>query len=842
MGEVYRARDTRLGRDVAVKVIPEELAAHRDRLRRFEQEARATAALNHSNILALFDVGVEGEVHYAVEELLEGETLRERLQAGVPPVRKAVDYALQAARGLAAAHEKGIIHRDLKPENLFVTKDGIVKILDFGLARHEVVGVGEDTHSPTLTRDTGSGVVLGTVSYMSPEQARGGLVDHRSDLFALGSVFYEMLAGRRAFHKDTSVETLSAILKEEPAEFPADRQIPTALDRVVRHCLEKKPGDRFQSARDLVFELEGLSGSSVTTSGGAQARVAAGRRQWMMRAGVGLLVLGALASTFVAGRSTAPSSLPRFRQITFRRGIASSGRFTPHGKTVVYAASWDNAPAPEIYSVRIDAPESKSLGLPPGQVVGISSKGELAVLIPQTPVNAIVVYPQNPGILARVPLSGGTPRPVAEDVICADWASDGERLAALRFEEGATQVEFPLGTVLARETPGQPLQCPRFSPRGDRWAFGTPDGYRVFETASGRSFSIKGVPEWNHGNWWSWSPEGGEIWFTASDKLEERPLEAVSLSGRRRVLSRIPGAMTLYDVSRDGVVLLEHAFTRVRTFAHPPGNAGERELSVFDRTQVGDLSADGELALLSERGAATGSRQFIYLARTDGSPPMRLAEEGTPTSLSPDGRWALVQAAALSFEVAKWPDLRVVPIGAGEVRTIPTTGLQLGSATWSADGKWIVVRAREADRTSRVFVFGEDGTRRAVTPEGITNCVVGRQRLACIGPANRVGFFPLEGGEPHEGPEVEPGVSPLRLSEDETSLLVSTPRATRTAPLRVERVDLATGRRTPIHEIKPADMTGVWLPFDPLVTPDGRGYAYTYYQLLHNLYLAEGVR
>jgi hypothetical protein len=462
-----------------------------------------------------------------------------------------------------------------QPENLFLTKDGVVKILDFGLARQALVASAEDTHSPTLEWETGPGVVLGTVAYMSPEQARGETVDHRSDLFTLGSVLYEMLSGRRAFHGDSSVETLSAILKEEPPEFPEERQVPPALDRLVRYCLEKKPGDRFQSARDLVYELEGLSGSSAATGKAVRADVARSRRCWLTGGMAGLLALAAFGGGLVAGRQTAPSSLPTYRQITFRRGLATSGRFTPDGKTVVYAASWDDAPAPEIYSVRTDAPESKSR----------------------------------------------TPRAVAEDVVCADWAPDGERLAALRYANGARQVEFPLGTVLARETPvDQPLTCPRFSPRGERLAFGTRDGYRVLETTSGRSFIINGVSEWSHGNWWSWSPNGEEIWFTASHAVQTRPLEAVSLSGRRRVLARVPGSLTLKGVSREGLVLLEHAFARARVFAHAPGDSGERELSVFDQTRVWDISADGRLVLLGERGGATEDKQFIYFRHTDGSP------------------------------------------------------------------------------------------------------------------------------------------------------------------------------------------------------------------------------
>jgi hypothetical protein len=844
MGEVYRARDPRLGRTVAIKVLPASVSADPARRHRFEHEARTTGLLNHPNILAVHDVGDREGAPYLVAELLEGETLRERLQAGVLPVRKAVDYALQVARGLAAAHDKGIVHRDLKPENLFLTKDGIVKILDFGLARQALVTSAEDTHSPTLERETGPGVVLGTAAYMSPEQARGATVDHRSDLFALGSVLYEMLSGRRAFHGDSSVETLSAILREEPPEFPEEAKIPPGLDRLMRHCLEKKPGDRFQSARDLVFELEGLSGSSIATGKAVRADAARSRRRWLIAALAGVLAMATLTGAFLAGRRTAPSSIPTYRQITFRRGIAASGRFTPDGKTVVYAACWDDAPAPEIFSVRTDAPESKSLGLPPGQVVGISSKGELAMLLPQTSVNAIVPYPEGRGTLARVPLSGGTPRAVAEDVICADWAPDGERLAALRSVDGARQVEFPLGTVLARETPtDQPLMCPRFSPRGDRLAFGVPDGYRVFETTSGRSFSINGVSEWQHGNWWSWSSNGEEIWFTASHAVEKRPLEAVSLSGRRRVLARIPGSLTLKDVSREGLVLLEHAFARARVFAHAPGDTGERELSVFDQTRVWDLSADGRLVLLGERGGATEDKQFIYLRQTDGSPPMRLAEEGDPVALSPDGRWVLVAAARLSFEAPKWQGLRAVPAGAGAVHTIAPPGLDVGWGTWTQDGKHLLVWAREPDRGWRVFLLGEkSGARRAVTPEAVVDCVPGRERVACVGPANRVTLYPLGGGEPKEGPGLEPGATTLRLSDDESSLFVAPPRATRTTPLRVERVDLATGRRTLVHEIKPADMAGVWMPSVLLVTPDGRGYAYSYYQWFHNLYVADGLR
>src|SRR5688572_7651554 len=322
MGEVYRALDSRLGREVALKVLPAALAGDADRLRRFEQEARAASALNHPNILVLHDLGTADGTPYLVTELLDGESLRARLESGPPPLRRALDWTRQIAEGLAAAHARGIVHRDLKPENVFVNADGRIKILDFGLAKLlPASSASAVAATPTLAAGgTEPGVVLGTVGYMSPEQVRGLAADHRSDLFALGAILYELLTGRRAFQRDSAVETMSAILKEEPPELATSgKPVPPALERVVHRLLEKDPNHRFQSASDLAFDLEALSSPSAAAASGPRARGLAPGRARPIAAGVGLLAAGALVGGLAATRlaSRAPVEPPSMRYLTY---------------------------------------------------------------------------------------------------------------------------------------------------------------------------------------------------------------------------------------------------------------------------------------------------------------------------------------------------------------------------------------------------------------------------------------------------------------------------------------------------------------------------------------------
>ncbi len=454
MGEVYRARDARLARIVAIKVLPTSFSADQDRMQRFAQEARAAAALNHPNILSIFDIGDEHGSPYVVSELLEGETLRDRLRSGALSSRKAIDYGVQVARGLAAAHEKGIVHRDLKPENLFITSDGRVKILDFGLAKltlPETSSAGAD--APTLHAATEPGLIMGTAGYMSPEQVRGQAADPRSDIFAFGAILYEMISGKRAFHGETTADTMSAILKEETPELSETaRNVPAGLERIVRHCLEKSSSQRFHSAGDLAFDLEALTEISATSSkSGAQAAMAQAKGTESRRKVAWGVAAVALAAAMIGlgwfGRGNGAVPPAEYQQITFRTGSIGDARFTPDG-SIVYSASWEGG-QPQIYLARTDDNGSRELGLKDAELLSISKNGELAIRLNTVFHGGYA----RAGTLARVPQNGGTPREVLDNVQDADWASDGANMAIVRFvpENSHWRLEYPVGKVLARQ-------------------------------------------------------------------------------------------------------------------------------------------------------------------------------------------------------------------------------------------------------------------------------------------------------------------------------------------------------------------------------------------------------
>jgi Tol biopolymer transport system component len=458
MGEVYRARDMRLGRDVAVKVLAKGLAQDPESLTRFEREARVVAALSHPNILAIHDFGLEGETSYAVTELLEGESLRERLASGALPLRKTVEYGVQIAQGLAAAHDKGIVHRDLKPDNVFVTRDGQVKILDFGLARQQAAAQGDNTNSPTLTRHTNPGAVMGTMGYMAPEQVRGRVADQRSDIFALGALLYEMLSGRSAFQRETSAETGAAILKEDPAPLAATEPAFRPFDRIVRHCLEKAPEERFQSARDVAFDLAALSGGwSVEAPRPAALRARTLREAALLAAGIllGGILVGWLR--WHGGRREAV-----FRTLTYS-GHDSSPAASPDGRTIAFSSDRDGLP--RIWLKQLAGGGEAALTSGPDDFPRFSPDGS-QLLFARSEGHTASLY--------RVPLLGGEPRKLVEDAVDGDWSPDGRRIAFVRWATDGAQIVSVISAAAADgggahevgRVEGYALMHPRWSPEG----------------------------------------------------------------------------------------------------------------------------------------------------------------------------------------------------------------------------------------------------------------------------------------------------------------------------------------------------------------------------------------
>jgi hypothetical protein len=831
MGEVYRARDTRLDRLVAIKTLGSSPHAGPRQLERFKREARAISRVNHPHICALYDIGEQDGVAFLVMELLDGETLATRLEDGPLPLDRASAVAADVADALDAAHRQGVIHRDLKPGNVMLTRSG-VKLLDFGLARFLRTDLDADareaTESVPLTQQS---AVIGTVPYMAPEQVEGRETDARTDIFALGVVLYEMTTGRRPFQGTSHAGLAAAILTCDPPPVSSLMPLaPVGFDRIVRKCLAKDPDERWQSARDLASELRWIAETDTTPNvvGGHERRPSRARLMTLVAAGVGAvataLTLWGLSARGVVGSASAPT--PRWIPVTFRTGTISAARFASDGNTVVYSAAWGGQPY-ALFMTRPGSAESRALGVSDSRLLGISSSGDLAFL--RGTHSALMAFYATPGTLNRVPLGGGGSREILEEVTSADWLPNATELAIVRGEH----VEWPIGKRIYSSR--RPLTYLRVAPRGDRLAFFEGGSLVVLDRSGSKQILASGLIEMGS---LAWSPGGNEIWFSGVRQYAEPALRVVSLSGVERILLQTPpGPLLIQDVFRDGRALIVRHQRQKGLSCLPPGETRPRELGWLDYSMPEALSADGRTIIFGEVLAGSGSAVVAYLRRTDGSDAIRLGD-GFPEDLSPDGKSVLI-----ANRRTKPPRWAILPTGPGEPGSVPPGPFEsLLEANFLPDGKRIVFGAVEAGHARRIYVQAlSDGVPRPISPEGVGTTALATPdgRFVMGWSRGEHTLYPVDEGAPRPLAVLASDDRPLQWSPDGRLLFV---RRGNSWPPVIDRVDIATNQRQVWRVVSPADPVGVDDMPRVLVTPDGKSYCHDYLRWLSQLFVVDGLQ
>ena len=882
MGEVWKARDARLNRLVAIKVLPEHLATHPDALARFEREAKAVAALNHPNILGLFDIGQQGAMVYAVMELLEGENLRDRLLQGPLAPRKAIELAVQMAEGLAAAHEKGVIHRDLKPDNLWITKEGRLKILDFGLAKQvDLPKHSSQSFLPTqaVSADqahhrTQDGMILGTLGYMSPEQVRGEDVDARGDIFSFGAVLFEMITGKKAFARATAADTMVAILKEDPPGFEnSSRPIPAGLQRVLHHCLEKDPAHRFQDAQDLAFALENLASGSDSVAPFTAPFAPQNRRtsrKWA--AVVAALIIGAgLAGWALRG---GPQPPPAFHRLTFVPGTIEAARFGPDGRTVYFSERVAGA-RPELFVLDPRSPEPKALGIQDALLLGVSSTNELAFLRTPRLISGFTYR----GLLTQAPGGGGAQRELQENIVEAVW--DGAGLPRLSLNsDSQLRLEFPAGKLLlVCSANTRTLSHLRLSRDGSRMALVDGDYAKaateivVYDREGRRHvlFTKEGDGSGATISGLAWGP-GGELWVSELQG-DQTALWALSLKGDQRPLWRSQGALQLLDVAMDGRILLAQQHVRRGVLAKRIEEVLPRDLSILGSTQAEGLSADGRQMLLVESPVMDGgtAQDRAYLRPLEGGPALTLGR-GFPKSISADGRWVFMDtgaqeakdldpAWALAYQEAGLaprdlgdPKARgrfilFVPTGLGRpfALALPKGFESTGNiAHLLPDGQRMVANLAVEGKEAWVLLDRRGGKPKIPTHEGLGIAFASISPLSPDGTkfivGNSLDWFiqPLAGGEAQPIHGMLPGERVVGWSADGGAVFVRPELSV--LPVTITRLDLKSSVRSQILAFTPPDPAGHIQTRGVFMSPDARAFAFTYEKKLSELYLVEGLK